>query len=56
MPASPERIRIGVFTLATRSERSHLETRHVGEVQVEQNDVVIIELAEVDAFFPRSVV
>ena len=29
----------------------HLEARHVGQVQVEQDDVVIVELAEIDAFF-----
>ena len=29
----------------------NLETRHVGEVQVEQDDVVVVELAEIDAFF-----
>ena len=28
----------------------HLVSRHVGQVQVEQDDVVVVELAEVDAF------
>src|ERR1700730_3253064 len=32
---------------AQRSE--HLETRHIGQIQVEQNDVVVVELAEIDA-------
>jgi hypothetical protein len=27
-----------------------LEARHVGQVQVQQDDVVVVELAEVDAF------
>ena len=44
-------MRIGVLTLATRSVLQHLVARHVGQVQVEQDDVVIVELAEVDAFF-----
>jgi len=30
-----------------------LEARHVGQVQVQQNDVVVVELAEVDAFFTQ---
>ena len=29
----------------------HLETRHVRKVQVEQDDVVVVELAEIDALF-----
>ena len=29
----------------------HFIARHVGQVQVEQDDVVVIELAEIDAFF-----
>lgn len=31
----------------------NLEARHVGQVQVEQDDVVIVQLAEVDAFFTQ---
>ena len=49
MPARPERIRIGVLTFATRERAQNLVARHVGEVQVEQDDVVVVELAEVDA-------
>ena len=29
----------------------HLETRHVGQIQVQQDDVVVVEFAEVDALF-----
>src|SRR6201999_3547269 len=29
----------------------HLEPGHVGEVQVEQDDVVVVQLAEIDALF-----
>jgi tRNA (Thr-GGU) A37 N-methylase len=56
MPARPERIRIGVFTFETRKRPQNLVARHVGQVQVEKDDVVVVELAEIDAFFPRSVV
>ena len=31
----------------------YLEARHVGQVQVQENNVVIIELAEIDAFFAK---
>ena len=31
----------------------NLETRHVGQVQVQEDDVVVVELAEIDAFFPQ---
>ena len=51
MPARPERIRIGVLTLETRSDAQHLEAGHVRQVQVEQDDVVVVELAEIDALF-----
>ena len=51
MPARPERIRIGVFTLATRRRAQHLVARHVGKVQIEEDDVVVVELAEIDALF-----
>jgi hypothetical protein len=39
------------FHLGDAQGAQNLVARHVGEVQVEQDDVVIIELAEVDAFF-----
>ena len=39
------------MTLATRSVLQDLVARHVGQVQVEQDDVVVVELAEIDAFF-----
>src|SRR6059058_4650046 len=28
----------------------HIETRHIRQVQVEQDDVVVVDLAEIDAF------
>ncbi len=31
----------------------NLEARHVGKVQVQEDDVVVVELAEIDAFFPQ---
>jgi hypothetical protein len=31
----------------------HLEARHVRQVQIEQDDVVIVELAEIDALFAQ---
>ena len=50
MPARPERIRIGSLDLGDAQGAQHLIARHVGEVQVEQDDVVVVKLAEVDAF------
>ena len=38
------------MTLVTRSDAQNLIARHIGQVEVEQDDVVVIELAEVDAF------
>ena len=38
------------MTLETRS-CEHLVAGHVGQVQIEQDDVVVVELAEIDAFF-----
>ena len=49
MPARPDRIRIGVFDLRHPERAQNLETRHIGKVQVEKDDVVIVKLAEVDA-------
>ena len=31
----------------------HLEAAHVGQVQIEQDDVVVVELSEVDALFAQ---
>jgi len=31
----------------------HLEPGHVREVQIEQNDVVVVEFSEIDAFFAK---
>ncbi len=31
----------------------HVIAVHVGQVQVEQDDVVVVELAEIDAFFAQ---
>ena len=44
-------MRIGVLTLATRSVRKHLVAGHVRQVEVEKDDVVVVELAEIDALF-----
>jgi hypothetical protein len=30
---------------------SHLEARHIRQVQIEQDDVVIVQLAEIDPLF-----
>src|SRR3989344_2044756 len=38
------------FDLADTQIAEDIETRHVGQIEVEQDDVVVIELAEVDAF------
>jgi hypothetical protein len=53
MPAMPDRIRIGVLTLESRKRPQHFVTGHVRKVQVEQNDVVIIKFAEIDALFAQ---
>ena len=37
--------------LADPQRLEHLVPAHVGEVQVEQNNVVVVDLAEVDALF-----
>ena len=46
-------MRTGVCTLATRSALQHFEAAHVGQLQVEHDDVVIVELAEVDALLAQ---
>ena len=43
----------GRVDLGDAKRLQNLVTRHVGEVQVQQNDVVIVELSEVDAFFAQ---
>jgi hypothetical protein len=48
----PERISTGVWTLATQL-LEHVVPVHVGQVEVEKDDVVIVELAEIEAFFPQ---
>ena len=53
MPAVPERINIGVFTFETRSVAQHLVTRHIGQVQVKQDDLIVVELAEIDCLFAQ---
>jgi len=50
MPANPERIRIGVLTFDTRAAQN-FEARHVRQVQIKEEDVVVVDLAEIDAFF-----
>ena len=39
--------------LADPERLQHFVAGHVGQVQVEQNDVVVVELAEIDALFPE---
>ncbi len=39
------------MTLDRRRRAQHFVAGHVGQVQVEKDDVVVIELAEIDAFF-----
>ena len=39
------------FDLGNPKLLEHLVARHVGQIEVEQDDVVIIQLAEIDAFF-----
>ena len=53
MPARPVRIRIGRLHLGDPQRAQNLEAGHVGQVQVEQDDVVIVELAEIDALFAQ---
>ncbi len=43
----------GCLHLRDAQRPQHLEPGHVRQVQVEQDDVVIVELAEVDAFFAQ---
>ena len=37
--------------LADAQRLQNLIARHVGQIEIEQDDVVIVELAEIDAFF-----
>jgi len=53
MPARPVRIRIGGLHLGDAQRAQDLEARHVRQIQVEQDDVVIVQLAEVDTLFPE---
>jgi hypothetical protein len=46
-------MRIGVPTFETRSRFQHFITGHVRQVDVEKDDVVVVELAEIDAFFAQ---
>jgi hypothetical protein len=54
--AVPDRIMIGVLIFPTRSWRSTSRPAHVGQVEVEQDQIVVIDLAEIDSLFARSVV
>ena len=49
----PERIRTGRRDLGGPKLLQHVIAVHVGQVQVEKDDVVIIELAEIEALFPE---
>ena len=44
-------IRIGVAILAERRVRNTLKARHIRQIQVEQNDVIVVDLAKVDPVF-----
>ena len=41
----------GRFHLRQAQRAQNLVTRHIGQVQVEQDNVVVIQLSKVDAFF-----
>ena len=49
--ARPERIRIGVRTRAARKPAQHLVTVDVRQHQIENDDVVIVELADLQPVF-----
>ena len=49
----PDRISTGVADLGGAQLLEHVIAVHVGQVQVEQDDVVIVELAEIEAFFAK---
>jgi hypothetical protein len=49
----PDRIRIGVLILGKPQASQDFVTGHVRKVQVEQNDVVVVQLAEIDALFAQ---
>ncbi len=46
-------MRIGVLTLDDAQGFQNFVARHVGQIQIEQDDVVVIELAKIDAFFTQ---
>jgi hypothetical protein len=52
VPSSPDRIRIGVSIRDWRKLAQHLVPRHVGQVEVEKDQVVVVELGEVDPLPP----
>jgi len=52
MPARPERIRIGVLIFDTEAAAAR-RNRTCRQFEVEQDNVVIVELPEIDAFFPE---
>src|SRR5262245_27090267 len=43
----------GRLDLGDAKRAEHLEARHVRQVQVEQDDVVVVKLAEIDTFFAQ---
>ena len=43
----------GCFDLGDPKLLEHVVTGHVGQVKVEQDNVVIVEFSEIDAFFPE---
>ena len=49
----PDRIRTGVPDLRRAQLLEHVIAVHVRQVQVEKDDVVIVELAEIEALFAQ---
>ena len=43
-------MRIGVLILVTPQSPQDFVARHVRQIEVEEDDVVVVELAEIDAF------
>jgi hypothetical protein len=44
---------IGVLILPTAQGAQHVHAAHVGQVQVQQDEVVVVDLAQIDAFLAQ---
>ncbi len=42
---------MGVLIFETRKLLEHVVAGHVGQIEIEQDNVVIVKFAEIDAFF-----